>query len=89
MGPLDLPASALGLSPNAHVQLTRFTAMAKASQARAEARAGIGPISGPVPNQAYSHASQTPVSFTMGEINALRALIHTFKLISRGLPVPQ
>lgn len=44
--------------------------------------------SGPVPSQLYPPASQTPVSFTPDQINALRAQIHAFKLISRGLPVP-
>ena len=44
---------------------------------------------GPVPNQAYPQAPQTPVSFTPDQINALRAQIHAFKLISRGLPVPE
>ncbi|KAI0770991.1 SNF2 family N-terminal domain-containing protein [Trametes elegans] len=44
--------------------------------------------SGPVPQQPYPSAPQTPVSFTQDQINALRAQIHAFKLISRGLPVP-
>ncbi|KAI0641156.1 SNF2 family N-terminal domain-containing protein [Trametes meyenii] len=44
--------------------------------------------SGPVPQQPYPSAPQTPVSFTPDQINALRAQIHAFKLISRGLPVP-
>ncbi|RDX51493.1 hypothetical protein OH76DRAFT_1454783 [Lentinus brumalis] len=44
--------------------------------------------SGPVPNQPYPPAPSTPVSFTSDQINALRAQIHAFKLISRGLPVP-
>ncbi|KAI0825398.1 SNF2 family N-terminal domain-containing protein [Trametes gibbosa] len=44
--------------------------------------------SGPVPPQSYPPAPQTPVSFTSDQINALRAQIHAFKLISRGLPVP-
>ncbi|KAI0656799.1 SNF2 family N-terminal domain-containing protein [Cubamyces menziesii] len=46
-------------------------------------------ISGPVPQQPYPSAPQTPVSFTPDQINALRAQIHAFKLISRGLPVPE
>ncbi|EIW65238.1 uncharacterized protein TRAVEDRAFT_68776 [Trametes versicolor FP-101664 SS1] len=45
--------------------------------------------SGPAPQQAYPSAPQTPVSFTSDQINALRAQIHAFKLISRGLPVPE
>ncbi|KAI0353138.1 hypothetical protein OH77DRAFT_1458548 [Trametes cingulata] len=44
--------------------------------------------SGPVPQQPYPSAPPTPVSFTTDQINALRAQIHAFKLISRGLPVP-
>ena len=44
--------------------------------------------SGPAPNQPYPAAPNTPVSFTSDQINALRAQIHAFKLISRGLPVP-
>ncbi|TBU60066.1 P-loop containing nucleoside triphosphate hydrolase protein [Dichomitus squalens] len=45
--------------------------------------------SGPVTNQPYLQAPQTPVSFTPDQINALRAQIHAFKLISRGMPVPE
>ena len=45
--------------------------------------------SGPVPSQAYPQAPRTPVSFTPDQINALRVQIHAFKLISRGLPVPE
>lgn len=43
--------------------------------------------SGPVPSS-FTTTSQTPVSFTGEQINALRAQIHAFKLIARGLPVP-
>ncbi|KAJ7139490.1 SNF2-family ATP dependent chromatin remodeling factor snf21 [Mycena epipterygia] len=43
---------------------------------------------GPIPTQPFPPTSQTPVSFTPDQINALRAQIHAFKLISRGLPVP-
>ncbi|KAF7340173.1 Chromatin structure-remodeling complex subunit snf21 [Mycena venus] len=43
--------------------------------------------SGPIPTQ-LPPTSQTPVSFTPDQINALRAQIHAFKLITRGLPVP-
>jgi ATP-dependent helicase STH1/SNF2 len=42
-----------------------------------------------LPNQSHPPSSQTPVSFTPDQINALRAQIHAFKLISRGLPVPE
>ncbi|KII86364.1 hypothetical protein PLICRDRAFT_56081 [Plicaturopsis crispa FD-325 SS-3] len=45
--------------------------------------------SGPVPTPSQNPTSQTPVSFTPDQINALRAQIHAFKLISRGLPVPE
>jgi ATP-dependent helicase STH1/SNF2 len=45
--------------------------------------------SGPVPSQPHPQPSRTPVSFTPDQINALRAQIHAFKLISRGLPVPE
>lgn len=44
--------------------------------------------SGPVPSGPFPSTSQTPVSFTTGQINALRAQIYAFKLISRGLPIP-
>ncbi|EKM60438.1 uncharacterized protein PHACADRAFT_179732 [Phanerochaete carnosa HHB-10118-sp] len=44
--------------------------------------------SGPIPTQAYPAPSQSPVSFTPDQINALRAQIQAFKLISRGMPVP-
>jgi ATP-dependent helicase STH1/SNF2 len=43
---------------------------------------------GPVPSQPFP-TSQTPVSFTNDQINALRAQIHAFKLISRGQTVPE
>ncbi|KAF5377272.1 hypothetical protein D9615_006425 [Tricholomella constricta] len=45
--------------------------------------------SGPVPTQPIPPPSQTPVSFTPEQIGALRAQIHAFKLIARGLPVPE
>ncbi|KAF8887716.1 SNF2 family N-terminal domain-containing protein [Infundibulicybe gibba] len=44
--------------------------------------------SGPVPNPSFPPTSQTPVSFTAEQINALRSQIQAFKLISRGMPVP-
>lgn len=44
--------------------------------------------SGPLPTQPFPPTSQTPVSFTTDQINALRAQIQAFKLISRGQPVP-
>ena len=34
-------------------------------------------------------AAQTPVSFTQPQISALRAQIHAYKLLSRGLPIPE
>ena len=40
-----------------------------------------------MPTQPYP-PSQSPVSFTPDQFNALRAQIHAFKLISRGMPVP-
>jgi ATP-dependent helicase STH1/SNF2 len=43
---------------------------------------------GPPPTPLVPPASQTPISFTNDQINALRSQIHAFKLISRGLPVP-
>ncbi|KAL4254551.1 Swr1 complex component [Abortiporus biennis] len=45
--------------------------------------------SGPIPPQPYPAAPSTPVSFTPEQIDALRAQIQAFKLISRGLPVPE
>ncbi|TFK38607.1 SNF2-family ATP dependent chromatin remodeling factor snf21 [Crucibulum laeve] len=47
------------------------------------------PSSGPAPAQSFPPTSQTPVSFTQDQIVALRTQIHAFKLISRGLPVPE
>ncbi|KAJ6498002.1 SNF2-family ATP dependent chromatin remodeling factor snf21 [Mycena vitilis] len=44
--------------------------------------------SGPIPTQPFP-TSHTPVSFTPEQIDALRAQIHAFKLITRGLPVPE
>ncbi|KAH7908208.1 SNF2 family N-terminal domain-containing protein [Hygrophoropsis aurantiaca] len=44
--------------------------------------------SGPVPTQPLPGPSTTPVSFTSDQINALRAQIMAFKLISRGNPIP-
>ncbi|KAJ7356438.1 P-loop containing nucleoside triphosphate hydrolase protein [Mycena albidolilacea] len=40
------------------------------------------------PDSAVS-ASPTPVSFTPDQVNALRAQIHAFKLITRSVPVPE
>ncbi|KAH6917669.1 SNF2-family ATP dependent chromatin remodeling factor snf21 [Coprinopsis sp. MPI-PUGE-AT-0042] len=46
--------------------------------------------SGPIPAQPYSQqATQTPVSFTPPQLNALRAQIQAFKLLTRGMPVPE
>ncbi|KAJ7585616.1 SNF2-family ATP dependent chromatin remodeling factor snf21 [Mycena floridula] len=50
---------------------------------------GSSLVSGPVPNAAFPQTSQTPVSFTPDQIGALRNQIHAFKLISRGMPVPE
>lgn len=50
---------------------------------------GIGSVtSGPVPNAPIPN-STTPVSFTPDQIDALRAQIQAFKLISRGMAVPE
>ncbi|THH13199.1 hypothetical protein EW146_g6993 [Bondarzewia mesenterica] len=45
--------------------------------------------SGPASNQPYPNPPSTPISFTPDQINALRAQIHAFKLLQRGLPVPE
>ncbi|KNZ78207.1 Chromatin structure-remodeling complex subunit snf21, partial [Termitomyces sp. J132] len=44
--------------------------------------------SGPIP-QNIPPQSSTPVSFTQEQIGALRAQIHAFKCISRGMPIPE
>ncbi|KAI6028981.1 SNF2 family N-terminal domain-containing protein, partial [Pisolithus marmoratus] len=44
-------------------------------------------VSGPVPSVPMPPTS--PVSFTPDQINALRAQIQAFKLISRGQPIPE
>ncbi len=45
--------------------------------------------SGPSPpNPSHPGPSTTPVSFTPEQINILRAQIHAFKTLQRGLPVP-
>ncbi|KAG6902971.1 hypothetical protein C0995_008544 [Termitomyces sp. Mi166 len=44
--------------------------------------------SGPIP-QNIPPQSSTPVSFTQEQISALRAQIHAFKCISRGMPIPE
>ncbi|KAG2023767.1 SNF2-family ATP dependent chromatin remodeling factor snf21 [Coprinopsis cinerea AmutBmut pab1-1] len=38
--------------------------------------------------QQFAAPAQTPVSFTPAQINALRSQIHAFKLLQRGMPVP-
>lgn len=43
---------------------------------------------GSVPAQPYPTASTTPVSFTPDQINALRVQIYAFKMLQRGMPVP-
>jgi len=43
--------------------------------------------SGPVPSA--PHPPTSPISFTSDQINALRAQIQAFKLISQGQPVPE
>ncbi|KAJ7657873.1 SNF2-family ATP dependent chromatin remodeling factor snf21 [Mycena polygramma] len=47
---------------------------------------GVDPISVPA---ATSDPQLSPVSFTPDQLNALKAQIHAFKLITRGLPVPE
>ena len=44
---------------------------------------------GPIPAQPFPPTSQTPVSFTAEQIGALHAQIYTFKLITRGQPIPE
>ena len=39
--------------------------------------------------QTYPNPPPSPVVFTPGQVNALRAQIYAFKLIQRGLPVPE
>jgi hypothetical protein len=50
--------------------------------------AADGPTAVTFPNSAVS-ASQTPVSFTPDQVNALRAQIHALKLITSSVPVPE
>ena len=45
--------------------------------------------SGPIPAQPFPPTSQAPVSVTAEQIGALCAQIYTFKLITRGQPVPE
>ncbi|RDB29065.1 Chromatin structure-remodeling complex subunit snf21 [Hypsizygus marmoreus] len=49
---------------------------------------GSAITSGPIP-QSIPPQSPTPVSFTSDQISALRAQIHAFKLICRGMAVPE
>lgn len=44
---------------------------------------------GPIPPQNYPQPAPSPISFSQDQINSLRAQIRAFKLISRGLPVPE
>ncbi|KAI0271595.1 SNF2 family N-terminal domain-containing protein [Gloeopeniophorella convolvens] len=44
--------------------------------------------SGPFPSNPHPGPSTTPVSFTAEQITTLRAQIHAFKTLQRGLPVP-
>lgn len=41
-----------------------------------------------MPTQATPTPTQAPVSFTPPQISALRAQIHAFKLLTRGMPIP-
>lgn len=41
------------------------------------------------PTQASSAPTQTPVSFTQPQLNALRAQIQGFKMLTRGMPIPE
>ncbi|KZT24683.1 hypothetical protein NEOLEDRAFT_1134735 [Neolentinus lepideus HHB14362 ss-1] len=45
-------------------------------------------MSGPVATQPYPNPPSTPVSFTSEQINALRVQIYAFKMLQRGMPVP-
>lgn len=44
---------------------------------------------GPVSNNAYPPSPQSPVLFTQEQIAALRVQIHAYKLVTRGLPIPE
>ena len=44
---------------------------------------------GLIPAQPYPAQSQSPVSFTPEQCNALRSQIQAFKYISRGMPIPE
>lgn len=50
---------------------------------------GNGLTNGAGPSQPYPQAPSTPVSFTQEQIDALRAQIQAFKLLTRNKPVPQ
>ncbi|KAJ2914877.1 hypothetical protein MD484_g5545, partial [Candolleomyces efflorescens] len=41
-----------------------------------------------IQQQPASLPNQTPVSFTPAQLSALRAQIHAYKLLSRGMPIP-
>ncbi|KAJ7037457.1 SNF2-family ATP dependent chromatin remodeling factor snf21 [Mycena alexandri] len=76
-----------GARMQAHSQLQPLTnGHALTNGAGPSLAAGV--ISGPVPTQPFPPTSQTPVSFTPDQINALRAQIHAFKLITKGIAVP-
>lgn len=72
--------------PNSHLQppaMNGFTPQVNGA-------ASPNPLAGPpTPGHAYPPSPQSPISFNPDQITALRIQIHAFKLISRGLPVPE
>ncbi|TFK47940.1 hypothetical protein OE88DRAFT_1664908 [Heliocybe sulcata] len=69
-----------GSQPNGHV--------APPMTNGAPAPNGNSLMSGPVATQPYPNPPTTPVSFTPDQINALRVQIYAFKMLQRGMPVP-
>lgn len=72
--------------PNNHLQAPAVNGFAP----QLNGAASPNPLAGaPTPGHAYPPSPQSPVSFNQDQINALRVQIHAFRLISRGLPVPE
>ncbi|KAI0079061.1 hypothetical protein K474DRAFT_1659535 [Panus rudis PR-1116 ss-1] len=76
--PLGEQAMAAAASANDHAQVN------------GHANGSILPLSsGPVPPQPYPHVPPPPTTFTPDQINALRAQIQAFKILQKGMPVPE
>ncbi|TDL15839.1 SNF2-family ATP dependent chromatin remodeling factor snf21 [Rickenella mellea] len=80
------------LPQKSHMSKEQFQRLVSTVNGHTPAINGVIPLTnGAALNQPHPPppAPPSPVSFTQDQINALRVQIHAYKLISRGIPVPE